>query len=379
MSETLLKDYIAKVVERAALTREKFVESNIPANLNSLVVVPFFGDIRSEFVLSTLVLNKWKELNRFSYLVVCSWPGHHGLYPYADEFWSISDPSMLSNLLRGVNPAGFSNANSGFLEKILLRYLDNPQLMLPDDQQITKYYNGGVTVQYLRESGDVLYSLPTVPATNIALARALDPGKKSVLVMPTLYVNTWKRKGTTPTLTTKSFWIDLVKSLGERYSVVVYQNYFTHDLSGDIPLGSVILADWNIMSALAVMRSVDCVIDVFNQTAKYAYMARAPVLVVDERQRYFGIKDYEIDDLCAKAVPKQYLFSFAPIIEGDHDFIIEAIVNKVALFISSCDRSRLPSTAASATNISYAEVRKREIKRVGMQFIVPHKLDEEID
>jgi hypothetical protein len=371
------KTYIAKVAERSALTREKFTESNVPSALNSIVVVPFFGDLRHEFIFSSLILNKWKELNPNSYLVVCSWPGHYGLYNYADEFWSLSDPSILKNLVRSSNV--FANPAASYIEKILLRYLDNSQLMLPDDRQLTRFYDGGITDAYVREHGDVLFNLPAIPAANIAFSRMVSDGqKRSVFVMPTLYIETWKRKGMTPILTSEAFWLKLIERLSERYVVVVGQNYFTHDLQDSTSDPSIVfINDWNIMVTLAAMRSCDCVLSVFNQSSKYAYLARTPVLIMDERQRYFNLKDYELDDLCAKPVPKRYIYSFAPIVDGDTEFIIDAAVNRLNEFIPACDRSKLPPTAEMSFNVPYAQVRKKALQSIEMDFFLPAKIDED--
>lgn len=364
------KEYIVKVAERSGLIREKFIDAKVPSSLNNLVVVPFFGDINSEFIFSTLVLNKWKELNKFSYLIVCSWNGHSCLYPYADEFWALNDQSYLPKLVRSNN--GFCNKDISFLEKSLLRYLDNPQLMFPDDPQIKRLYNNGISAQYLKEYSDVLYTLPTITSSSNIQEHS---EKKSILIMPTLYIYSWSQKTSKPILTNSDFWIYLIKKLEEKYSVVVYQNCFTHDLRDKVD--AEILHTNNIMTLFSAMRQVDCVIDVFNQVAKYAYIARAPVLVLDERQRYYGTRSYEIDDLCANDIPKRYSFSFAPIVDGDKNFIIDIINTQLDDFISKIDKYNLPSTMEYSDYLSYSNVRKKDIKQVGLRFVIPSDLDDE--
>lgn len=176
-------------------------------------------------------------------------------------------------------------------------------------------------------------------------------------------------------LTTQDFWLYLIEKLEEKYSVVVYQNYFTHDLRDQCQ--ATILADNNIMTLFSAMRQVDCVIDVFNQVSKYAYIARAPVLIMDERQRYFGTRSYEVDDLCATNIPKKYSFSFAPIVDGDKNFIIDIINNQLDEFIAKINKYDLPSTVAFSDNVSYTNVRKHDIKQIGIRFVIPNDLDEE--
>ncbi len=368
-----VRDYISKVVARSSLIREKFVESKTPSSMNNLVVVPFFGDIRSEFIFSTMILNKWKELNKFSYLVVCSWPGHNTLYPYADEYWTLHDATMLSNLVRGMN--GLANSNVSFLEKILLRYLDNPQLMLPDDAQITRLYNNGISVQYLRESSAVLFTLPLIQSAAISTTRMLLGDKKKLLIMPTLNIHTWRNRKQTTLSTSKDFWLNLINKLSSQYEIIVYENYCTHELGYKNTI-----SDWNIMSLLSAMRNVDCVLDIFNQVSKYAYMARAPVFILDERQRYFGVRDYELDDLCGSyAAFRQYAFSFSPIINGDQDFIADIVLSKLPDFLNKLQTLPSLSPDELSINLSYASVRKHDAKKFGVRHIIMPKIDDDED
>lgn len=369
------KDYIGKALERSKLQRERFTQSKVPESLANLVVVPFFGDMRSEFIFSTLILNHFKQKNIMSYLAVCSWPGHHGLYPYADEYWSFPDEATLVDFCQSAD--GFKNEKANVCERILLRFFD--QVRSVDMDIIPSYYNQGLTAQYLKECQDVLYSLPSVPSLPSHHGKNIASLSKRIFVYPLKYACFWKHQKNDKVFIDENFWVTLCrKLLSNGYSPVILQNYRTHDISDAFRAGCAYVTESDLMAVMSVMRSCDCVLDIFSGVSRYAYVARAPVLICDERQRFADLKEFEIDDLCGRRIPRQYIFSFAPILEGDsRNILIDAILNKLDSFLPSINRDLLPSTLESSDKLSYSCVRKRQLKRIGARFIVPPQRDED--
>lgn len=370
-----VNDYLNKATERAGLTREKFVESKVPGSLSNLVIVPFFGDWRSEFIFSTMLLNRYRSLHSSTYLIVCSWPGHHGLYPYADEYWSVKDESSLVHLVRGA--AGLVNEKSSSWEKTLLRLFD--KIITPDDEPFVSWYDKGFTAEYLKRFNRIIYTLPSVPSVNMSFNRTFTDAKgKTVFIFPSLYINSWKHRRKELILTSEQFWIRLAKRLIEKgIKPVVYQNYMTHDLSPDLGSQCAYFNDNNIMTVIGVMRACECVLDVFTGISRLAMVARSPFVACDERQRFADLKEYEIDDLCGKSLPKKYIFSFAPIVEGGTaNVLIEGVVNKLESFLPTLNRDSLPSTVEMTADLNYADVRKKDLNRLGISFFVPPKIED---
>ena len=83
---TQVNDFIKRAAARSGFKRTIFAEKNIPTSLENLMIVPFYGDIRSTFNLSSLLLKQYKEKNKNLYVILCSWPGYNGLFDYVDEY-----------------------------------------------------------------------------------------------------------------------------------------------------------------------------------------------------------------------------------------------------------------------------------------------------
>ena len=354
-----IKDFISRAVERMRLKREVYSDKHIPDSLSKVRIIPFFGDIKSEFVLSTLLLHR---LFPKDYLIVCSWPGHWGIYAHIDEYWSPHDENVLSDLVR--------NHSNNSYEKLLLRYFENVSL---PHEFVSPYYLGGFTSKYFNEFKDIEYVLPSVPSAKIGLAG----DKPRIILSPTKYIHRWGQGKEDRMLIDDRFWHELVKSLIKRgYSPVILQNYGTYDLSPKFAGECFFVAEQNILAVLGVMRACDCVLDVFNGLSRYALMARCPYLVCDERQRYFGTHDYVLDDMCGKRIPRSFVFSFAPLASGTSSLIIDALLNKLNEFVPILDRNTWPSTIQQTVYLSYDDVRKRRSQKVGMKFITVPKTTE---
>ena len=83
-------DFLSRASDRNGFIRERFEERKIPTDHSSLIIMPFFGDLRSSCILSSLLLQRYREETKGSkYFIFASWPGFQGLYPYVDEYWAI--------------------------------------------------------------------------------------------------------------------------------------------------------------------------------------------------------------------------------------------------------------------------------------------------
>jgi hypothetical protein len=125
---------------------------------------------------------------------------------------------------------------------------------------------------------------------------------------------------------------------------------------------------------MSVMRSCGCALDVFDGTSRLALAARCPYLCFDERQRFNSVKEYELNDLCGSPVHREYIFSFAALVEKGNQSvwktnIFDHMVVKLRRILSETDRDSWPSPLETNEIVPYDAVRKRKLKRMGSRFI----------
>jgi hypothetical protein len=200
-------------------------------------------------------------------------------------------------------------------------------------------------------------------------------GGYKVLIHPTRNIQVWKqgRAGQLPM--DKPFWVTLARKLLENKMVpVVWRSFMSHDLSPDLPESCIHFADPDISRVLGAMRACGCVLDVFNGLSRLAIMARTPFVALDERQRYASLKEFEVDDLCGRGVPHEYIFSFPTILEGNAnsawDFtVLNNVTARLSSFLPSLNRDLWPPTGESTDIVPYESVRKCKAKRIGVRLL----------
>lgn len=365
--------YLKRAADRCGFNREYYIEKNIPTHHSNVAVFLFHGDTRAEFILSSLLLKRLKdELKGSKYLILCGWPGHRGLFPYVDEYWSPSDPAAVSRLLRDAD--GFDNASETFSisQRLLNQHFDGVMTF----DELRPYYQNGLTAAFHEKLGAVKCHLPMIPSSSILDHRFIqDVNARAgfkVLFMPTKIIKGWKLNRQVNIKVRKEFWSALLERLSsDGFAPVVLQGYSTYDLSQDHAGKGVFIREDDISKAMSAMRMTGCVLDVFNGTSRLALAARTPFVAVDERGRYSGQKEYEIDALCGESLPKQYVFSFTSQLEaGDiNSNLFANIVVRLRSFLPTIDRDTLPSTSEGTFEVPYSVVRERKAKRIGVRFV----------
>jgi hypothetical protein len=371
-------EILKRATDKIGLKRIKFSEKNIPTSIENIVVVPFFGDIRSSFILSNLLLKRIKDESKSSkYFILISWPDQVGLYPYVDEYWTVED----SNLDRLVDKVDCFDNNSP-IYSLIVRELNHwfYDLILPKDLKV--YYDNGITQEFLNNFKVIktyFQSVPSIASIGIDFAKQISEKDLKIFVYPSKDIFTWKYNGLHKIRSNKDFWLYLVKKLVDnKFYPIVYKDVFCYDLSLDL-VGNIDQSKWHqldnqdILKAFGVMRS-SCVLDIFNSISRYAIAARAPFICLDERNKFKGLKDYEINDLFAKSTPNEYVYGFANTLEADNvqqwDInIINIILSKLNKFIPNINRESLPSAVESEDVVLYESVRKYKTKKMGSKFI----------
>ena len=373
-----ISEYIKRAAERTGYKREFYIEKNMPTQPSNVVAIPFYGDIRSTFIFSSLILKSYKESHPDKYIILCSWPGMAKLFPYVDEFWSIQDESVTKTLATEANNFYNESNISTDITKSLAEVVN-----VITSRDIKVYYDNGFTQKYWSEFKEIRKFLPEVPSSNkissgFKQQMEAKSGKK-IIVYPSIKMRS-KQSGKTILLPVlKEFWLALIERiLEEGYVPVVYQNNFTYDVSKDLADKCIYLVPKSIEDVLAAFRYADCVLDVHAAISKLAIAARTPYVSVIERSIFIEDKDYEIDDLCSKGVPKQYIFSFSTMLMTGSSSewkisIIDNIMVRLREFLSQIKQSNLPSTNESYESVSYDSIRQRRAKRLGVPFLKSSK------
>lgn len=376
MSDTA--DFLKRASTRTGFKRQYYVEKNIPTDPSHIVAMPFFGDFRSCFIFSSLILKSYKEAHPEKYVVLCTWPGLQGLFPYVDEIWTLEDNSLIKNLAIGAN----NFYNDSKLATDLTRNLIEVMNVFTS-KDILEYYNKGFTKKYLDEFKDVRRFLPEVPSANLIAGDFKSQlnqklGTK-IVVYPSTRMKSWQQGHSTQLPIQKEFWTALIERLiKEGWQPVIYQNWFTYDMSKDFVDRCLYLVPNNISDLLAALRHIGFVLDIHSGMSRLALAARCPYLTVTERRIYVEDKEYEIDDLCGEGLPRQYIFSFSTqlMVGGPEDWEVSVLGNIMARlkeFVPQIEPELLPSTNASYQPVSMQCIRQRKSKRLGAAFIKTSK------
>lgn len=333
-------DHLRKAVEKIGFIREKYVEDNIPTNINKIVVVLFFGDMRSEYIMSSFILNRIKEKYPDKYFIICSHTGRSQIYQYADEFWGYSSKELFNSSF------GFGN-NSAIkdrIEKEMIKYFDNIIVN-------TDYYKNGFTKKFFDDFNDIKYTLPNITSGNC---------KGDVFLYPCRQAICWGRGEEEKVDIKYRFWHELLEEYCKSgMKPLVYQDDGCYDMSKAMESKCNYCIDGKILSA---MRSCKCVIDVFSGVSALSKIARVPYLSCDERIRYNNTKEWELDALVS--FKRKHIFTFPTILDGDH-FGMKNIVRNTELFISSLNSDDYYSSKEQTCKISYELVKEKKRKKIG--------------
>jgi len=373
---TDVADYVKRAAERTKFKREFFIEQNLPTVTSNVVAVPFYADLSSSLVMSSFILKQYKDLHRDKYIILCSWPGWQSLFPYVDEYWSLEDESVTNTLATDTN--NFYNGTKLYAEisRSLLECLN-----VLTQRDFKKYYDFGFTEDYWNDFGELKRYLPEVPSeTLIAEGFRQQLASKSgqkVIIYPVKKIRVWQNGKLKYLQVSQDFWFALTKRLlDEGYSPVVWQNWFTYDLSREFTDSCVYLVPRNISDVLAAMRYVGAVIDIYSGVSRVAIAAQTPFVAVDERLRFVDSKDYALDDLSCDGLPRQYIFSNATMLlaGGPEDWTVSIIDNIVARLKKFMPETKNTcSTTESYKTISYELVRELNARRMGSHFISSSK------
>jgi hypothetical protein len=368
-----VKSFVKRAAQQTGFDRERYTEANVPDDFSQVAVICFFGDFRAEAIFSSLILHQYiKKYLPGKYVIMCSWQGHAGLYPYVDEYWSLGDQMVLQDLHS--KAVKFNNTHKSFdsTAKNLRKFFD---VLTWED--MSEFYQDGLTKEFFDQFGEPVRFRPAVPGAKLEFVKELNRrNAKSIFIHPTKLMRGWNKREIDVAVDYE-FWVQLVeKLLRSGFTPVVYQNYSTYDISKDFGDKCMYVTDNNVLAVMSQMRATACVLDVFSGISRLAMMARCPFVAVDERTRYVLSKEFEINDLCITgAFPYRYILSFSTILQhGNFIEVTDHIVNVVEGFQKNLDPTKLPSPSESIETVPYSLVRKHKEKKLGIRFIKVERL-----
>jgi hypothetical protein len=359
-------EFLKRAADKTGFIREQYVEKNIPTSFADLSVILFLGDIRSQFLMSSLLLRKNK------YLIMCSYPGRGWLYPQADEFWSVREES-LENLFD--NTMGFDNKSDKvlFYEQQLNRYFSD----VKNGKDYGVYYKNGLNKAYFDKYKTIGYHLPALPSPKIEFSKqAVKKIGAKIFLRPVKNMKVWKQGQEQMIKCKPEFWKTLVENLlKDGYVPVIYLDKASYDISPSFGDKCIYCMDGQIGEVLGTMRACEFVLSVFDDISRFALMARCPFISCTDRQHYISTKEYELNDLCGFNVLNRYIFSFSTMIETEqYQELCEGICTKLNSTMPELDRDHLPSTTEIDKELSYDIVRKRKAKQMGFKFLKVEKI-----
>ena len=355
--------------------RVSYKDKNLPTSIENITVFVFFGDKRSSFILSSLILKRIKEESKGSkYFVLLSWPGNEGLYPYVDEYWTIEDNLCLEKLSTSTN--GFYNNSSYYT--LLLRSLNEWFYDSLSYKEYEEYYNNGFTDKFLERYKNVKVSLPSINSSTILganLNKQIASKDLKVFIYPSKYYDYWNNGRSHKNLIGKDFWYESINFLiKNNYYPIIYKDLFSHDMSLDIQDNCFHFSETDISKTLTLIRLSGFVIDYFNGISRLAICARTPYLYFCDRSYYNNSKEYEIDDLCSIGLKKDFSFTFSNILDDNNKrawktSLFDLTLNKLNKIIPTINRDLLPSSIEFDKVVPYRNVRVLKNKKLGTKFI----------
>jgi hypothetical protein len=375
-------EFLKKVAERISFKRKRYDDQNVPTDLDDIVVVPFFGDLKHTHVFSSFLLNNFKKLKNSKYLILISYPGFEVLFPYADEYWQTSDFSSLNQIFF---KSDYLENKSQFYLNLLRTLNENFRNVLSDSFFKDLYQDKFTNKFWELFDFETNVFLPMIPSSSVLdkeCLKTLNLNNPKLFIHPGHTINVWSNGKYNKFVVPIKFYSELISYLKKQgIFPVIWNGSFSYDLSGEFKnhVDCLMINSNNLFEILPAIRSTGLALDIFNSFSKLASVARTPSIIFEERSKYFLTKEYEIDDLLNLELPNKRIFHFTnTIIKGNEGYwkkeIFEPINSYCLNYFSYFDRELLPNTAEVNKKMDISLIRKTKNKKLGTKFIKVEKL-----
>lgn len=372
--------FLINASDRNGYTRERFQENKIPNDFSDVTIFPFFGDIRSLFLLSSFLLKPYKDRFKNSkYFILASWPGYESFFPYVDEYWSLNDFSQISSFYKGSD--GFLNRSN--LNAIYRRNINEFFRDVVDPAIFKNYYYNGFSNNFYSDFKDIKRFLPFISSSALLgdkfVTNLSTSSGYKIFIYPLKFYERWDQGKVQRRELSENFWLDLVDFfLKNNIYPVIWQNNLSFDLSEQFENKCLFLKDNNMTKVCAAIRATGLSLNLFGPLSYLSLLSRTPYISFDERPKYFLQKDYEIDDLFPD-LQKEYLFNFSTILEGDYSGtwteVFKIIDSKIKKIYPSLIRDEFPTTGESYDVLDKKNIREIKSLKLGTRLLKTPKLD----
>lgn len=373
--EQAVPQILKRAAEKAGLKRTRYQDKNAPTLLSNVTVFVSFGDIRSQCMLSSILLRRYREESKGSrYFIMCSWNGCEGMFPWVDEYWSIGhDDNFCKSLYNRTE--GMQNKSDivAGIQRVLNTFFED----VVDAASLDEFYQDGLKQEFFDRYKHIKRYLPSVPSSVILgteFNRRLNSSPQKVFLYPAMYLQRWHNGKLQPHLVGKRFWIELANFLiNRKITPVIYRNFYSYDLSPDLLDTCIHFAGDDMLHVLSAMRASGCVLDMFTGISKLAILARCPYLVCQERAVRNQMKDYEIEDLCGPDVPRRHIYLSPDLcdeVNAEHwsGSLFDFLLTKAQDLID-VNKDALPSPVEVYDIVPYSNVNVGKVKHIGSRYI----------
>jgi hypothetical protein len=371
-------DFLNRTSNKIGFKREVYNDADVPTDLDNLIIVPVFADFKYSFLLSTLLLDGFKnKIKGSKYLIVCSYPGFSHLFKKSNEFWSFTDFQYFKNVFENSN----CFENTSFFQTNITRSLNENFRNVVDSDEFGNYYKNGFKDNFWKQYSELNSYYPMVPSSAVLgkdfLRLINEHSGYKVFIFPSLYLNSWNSGRVTKLNAKREFYVELINYLkNENIFPVIWNHQLGFDLTEDFKDGTdcLFLNEYDISKVLSAMRLTGCAIDLFSGVSWLANLARTPCVVFDERNKHFNTKEYELFDISKMETPSKLVFSFVnSIANGNkdswHNDMFKSIKNDITNFVPFLDRDTWTTTSEFNKITSIHSIRKIHNRKFGTRFI----------
>jgi hypothetical protein len=371
-------DFLNRTSNKTGFKREVYNDAEVPTDLDNLVVVPVFTDFKYSFILSTLLLDGFKnKIKGSKYLITCSYPGFSHLFKKSNEFWSFTDFQYFKNIFENSNC--FENSSS--FQTDVTRSLNENFRNLVKSDTFSDYYKNGFKDNFWKQYSELDLYYPMVPSSAVLgkdfLRLINEHSGYKIFIFPSLYLNSWNSGRVVKINAQREFYVELIKYLkNENIFPIIWNHQLGFDLTEDFKDGDdcLFLNEYELSKVLSAMRLTGCVLDTFSGVSWLANLARTPCVIFDERNKHFNTKEHELVDISRMETPKKVVFSFVnSIANGNKDSwyndMFKSIKNDLLNFLPYLDRDTWTTTSEFNKIASVSSIRRIRNKKFGTRFI----------
>lgn len=286
-------NYIDKYVKKIGYIREKLSNKEI-LPLQKIRIYVLFGDIDSIIMFSKSVYNNTIRDENF-YDIIISWQGFSSIFSKADEFWSLSDDKIITQLFDKTD--GLQNTSNSLFS--LVRSLNENFINVYTAHDFEDKYKYYLTDEYKGKNThldlDHNKLLPlSYLSQNFVQFVTQENSMKLVAFIPFKFCYVWEDYKKQPKPIEENSFITILEGLSKTLRVVVLQNEFTVDLSRKFISDKVTyIKESNMQKVISMINHCKNYFDFFANSFSIGFLAQAFTFALIDKPSWFEFKKYQ--------------------------------------------------------------------------------------